>query len=115
MNRDLLNAAVNGKTVQTLSNGKWVDLSLEGAVRHYLNGTSNHVPTDLVLYREKPETKVYTCNVIFPSSGSPDGRSVYSPMIHACAQGEPPISATWTPNLKLIFEDNKLVGAEVLS
>lgn len=65
MKRELLKAAVNGKIVQVLNGGTWIDLSLEGVVRHFLNGTTDlgesfTIPT----YRIKPVPFVQWCAVL---------------------------------------------------
>jgi hypothetical protein len=106
---DLIRAVLDGKTVQwRQANGKtWTDYNsdpmdtisnLARDLHNYLAGYD---------YRIKPEpiVRMFSCCVgITHGYGN-------SPKIWACAMGEPQISATRVPNLKLVFEDGVLVSA----
>jgi hypothetical protein len=54
------------------------------------------------------EYTVYSAKVILPKGG-------YSPRIYSCWQGDSvsvPVSATWKPNVRFVFDGDKLISAE---
>jgi hypothetical protein len=100
-----MDAYAAGKTIQWRNTLSWVPVC-----QSWRDCVKEEGPAWLVSsgheYRIKPESVSFICRVEVPHG--------FSPKIVSSWRREKPTSATWDENLKLTFEDGKLIGAEVL-